>query len=137
MDPSFSLELINGATHIVGAFFLWHMAVYLVRETHRRRLKLRAWFFKLPVSMHFAVAILVFDFGVWMKAFVVWIWRMLGAAPFTLTVMTLLWIGSLIILIGGLCKIRAITKPDRGNGPWLLAAGAVVVFVVVTMVQRA
>lgn len=135
-DPSFSLEIINGASHVVGLIFLWHLGVYLVKETRRRRLGVRAWFFKLPVSMQFAVAIMVYDIGVWMKAFLIWSWRFLGAGPFSPAMMVALWVGSLIIVVGGFCKIRAITKPDRGNKPWLVAAAAVMIFVALTLLHR-
>ena len=136
-DPGFSLEIINGAGLIVGLFFIWHLARYLYIETKRRNLTLRAWLFKLPISMHFGVAILVYDIGVEIKTGVVWIWRAFyGAQQFNMPMLTALWIGSFIIVVGSLCKIRAITKPDRGDVPWLAAACAVALFVIVTVVQR-
>lgn len=136
-DPGFSLEIINGAAHIAGLFFLWHLGLYLYRETRRRHLSAKDWFFGLPVSMHLAVAILVCDIGVWLKAVVVWIWRAYyGAGQFSATMLAALWVGSLIIVVGSLCKIRAITRPDHGDGPWLIAAGAVAIFVMATIIHR-
>lgn len=137
LDPAFSLEIINGAGHIAGLFFLWHLGFYLCREAKRRHLNLGSWFSRLPISMHFAVAILIYDVGVWLKTFVIWVWRAFyGAGTFSGTMYTALWIGSLMIVVGSLCKIRAVTKPDHGDGPWLLAAGTVAIFIVVTVVHR-
>ena len=117
--------------------FLACMAVYLWRETARRGLGVRAWFLHMPPSMHLAIAIFVFDSGVWLRSAVIWGWRrFFGAGDFGAMQLSLLAYGGAVIVIGSLCKIRAITKPDYGNGPWLASAGAVALFLGVSLLFR-
>lgn len=126
---SFWLEMSNGASGLVEMMFMALMVRYLYLEAKRRRLRRRDWFFRMPPSMHLAIAILVFDLGVWMRSALIWVWRKFyGAGEFSTMQLMVLGVGSLIIIIGSLCKIRAVTKPDLGNSPWLIALGVVVVF---------
>ncbi len=136
-DPNFPLELLNGAGAIVEIFFIVFLVHYIWREMRRRELGLSAIPFGFPPSMNLAIAVLAFDCGVFIRTVVIWSWRrFFDAGDFGLIQITLLGIGSLIILIGGLCKIRAVSLPDRGHGPWLTAAAAIAVFVFVTIISR-
>ncbi len=129
VDPNVPLELLNGGGMVLAAFFLWWMTIYLLKESTRRKLRALDWFGRLPPSMHLAVAIFVFDFGVVIWLAVRWTWRMFyGAADFGEAQIILLGIGSVVVIIGALCKIRAITRPDHGNWPWLMALAALAVF---------
>ena len=137
VDPSLPLELLNGAGMVLETCFLSCMALYLFREVRRRQLSVRDWVFDLPPSMHLAVAIFVFDFGVCLRSAVIWIWRhFYKAGDFGLIQMSLLAYGGAIIVIGSLCKIRAITKPDFGNGPWLMSLAAMILFILATVTYR-
>lgn len=136
-DPNLPLELLNGAGVVLELCFLSWMAVYLWRETRRRHLGPRNWFFGLPPSMHLAVAIFVFDSGVWLRSSVIWAWRrFFGAGDFNATQLGILGFGGAVIVVGSLCKIRAITKPDYGDGPWLASAGAVALFLGASLIFR-
>lgn len=135
IDPNLPLELLNGAGMVLEFCFLSWVAVYLWRETRRRGLTWRDWFFRMPPSMHLAVAIMVFDGGVFMRSSVIWIWRRyLGAGDFSVLQLSLLGYGGMLIVVGSLCKIRAISKPDYGDGPWLISAGAVAAFLLATVI---
>lgn len=136
-DPGLPLELLNGAGVVLEFCFLSWMALYLWRESRRRNLKARDWLFRLPPSMHLAVAIFVFDSGVWLRSAVIWMWRrFFHAADFSALQLGLLGVGGFVLVVGSLCKIRAITKPDFGNGPWLMSAGAVILFFGASMLVR-
>jgi hypothetical protein len=137
IDPSLALELLNGAGAIIGISFLGLMARYLILESRRRHLRWRDWIFDLPPSMHLAVAIFVCDLGVSIRTSLIWYWRHFGDGNFTVGQMVTLGIGAAIIVIGSLCKIRSITKPDLGDGPWLLSLAAVVLFgLVIVLMAR-
>lgn len=128
VNPNIPLELLNGGGMVLAVFFLSWMAVYLFKESVRRKLGVRDWLGRLPPSMHLAVAIFVFDLGVVVFLAVVW-WRVFyAAADFSETQIVLLALGAVTIIVGALCKIRAITKPDHGNWPWLMALAALAVF---------
>src|SRR5271165_6552563 len=128
------LEILDGGGAILGFFYLVWAANYLRRETSRRHLGFSDWFNGLlPPSMHLVVAIFVFDLGVFIRTTVMWVWRMRGAKDFGPIEIGLLGFGGAVVIAGALCKIRAITKPDFGDGPWLAAAGAVALFVIATV----
>lgn len=138
IDPNLPLELLNGGGMVVELFFLIYMVQYLWKETTRRGLGVRTWLAgQLPPSMNFAVAVVVFDVGVWARSVDIWVWRrFFGAAPFNMTQIIILGLGALAILLGSLCKVRAITKPDYGNGPWMVALGSTAAFIAATLYFR-
>lgn len=132
------LELFNGISVILeGIFLLWGLR-YLYLETRRRGLRVRDWFlFRLPPSMNFIIAVLVFDVASWMRSLVVWSWRRIyNSGDFTQWHSGMLVAAGLIGFIGALCKIRAVTKPDYGDQPWLMCLALVVMFVALSIVVR-
>jgi hypothetical protein len=132
LDPSLTLEILNGVGVILAGCFLVFLTVYLAREHKARNLRLRDWFFRLPPSMHLVVAIYVFDLGVVVRAGVIWIWRrFFEGGSMSLMQLMLLLVGAVIIAIGSLCKIRAVSKPSFGNWPWLASLALVVAYLVV------
>jgi hypothetical protein len=136
-DPNLPLELLNGAGMVLEGVFLTLMLIYLWRETHRRGLTWRAWFGGLPPSMHFAVAVIVFDGGVLVRTAAVWVWRRFyGAGDFGAWFLAAIGLATLLIVVGSLCKIRAISRPDYGDGPWLLAVAAVMAFLLGSLYFR-
>lgn len=138
VDPNLPLELLNGGGMVVEFFFLGWMIRYLWNETTRRKLTWRTWLAgHLPPSMNFAVSVIVFDIGVWIRSVDIWVWRrFFGAADFNQPMILILAGGAVAILLGSLCKVRAITKPDFGNVPWLVSAGATAVFVAASVIFR-
>lgn len=135
IDPALPLELLNGAGMVLEFCFLSLMALYLWKETRRRNLGFFEWSHgHLPPSMNFAIAVMVCDGGVWVRAVVIWAWRRIfGGGDFSNWQAAALAFGALLIVTGSLCKIRAISKPEYGNMPWVLAAVATVIFVTASM----
>jgi hypothetical protein len=138
MNPGVPLELLNGNTMLLDGGFLLLIGVYLARETIRRSLRVSDWLMlRLPVSMHFAVAVAVHDCHTFGKSALIWHWRRFGhAAPFEAWQVSALAALGVLGLVGGLCKIRAISKPDYGDGPWLAAVGIAAAFTLVSLIWR-
>lgn len=132
-DYRLLLEILNGGAITPELMWLVLLSVYLVREAKRRGLHFLDWF-HLPPSMNLILAIYICDLGVVMRSVTVWTWRRFGsAADFTLMQSWLLIIGGGLIVLGTLCKIRAITAPDHGDGPWFVA-GALTLLVAAILV---
>lgn len=119
-DTHIFLELLNGSAITPELLWLAMIGIYLSKEAKRRGLHALDWF-KLPPSMDFMLAIFISDLGIWLKALVVWLWRRRGAGPFTEMDIALLIVAGVLIIFGALCKIRALTSPDHGRNPWLIA----------------
>lgn len=139
LDPRLPLELLNGAGMIVDGIFLAWGVVYLRREATRRYGSTPFWEFVLrtPPHMNFIVAVLVHDAGVWLRSLVIWSWRRFsGGGDFTVAQAGLLAAGALLIVVGGLCKIRAVTKPDYGDAPWLTCLYLLAIFLAGSLVSR-
>lgn len=138
IDPNLPMELLNGSGMVVELCFLICMARYLWVETRKRGFGVREWLtLQLPPSMNFVVAVMVFDSGVWIRSSLIWSWRrFFHGAPFNSVQVIVLGFGAVALIFGSLCKIRSITKPDLGNGPWLISAGLTALFVVVTVVSH-
>lgn len=134
MNTAFFLEILNGGAVTPELIWLCIITVYLVKESHRRGLHPLDWF-HLPPSMNLIVAIWIFDAAIATRSWVVWAWRRFdGGGEFAMWHLTALTVSGLFILVGTLCKIRAWTHPDYGNGPWLAACGATVLSIVALVV---
>lgn len=130
-DYRLMLEILNGGAISPEAIWLALLTVYLVKESKRRGLYAMDWL-HLPPSMNLILAIYISDAGVTMRSVTVWWWRVTGSGEFSLLQSWLLVIGGALIVIGTLCKIRAITAPDHGDGPWFVA-GVITLLVVCLM----
>jgi hypothetical protein len=134
IDAPFFLEILNGGAITPELLWLILLARYLIAEARRRGLHGLAWF-HLPPSMNLIVAIFICDAGVCLRSMTIWSWRrVFGAGDFSAVQSGLLIVGGALIVIGYLCKIRAVTEPDQGNGPWLRAAtltGAAIILLLV------
>lgn len=133
------LELLSGAGFLLEIFFLFVLAQYLRRECIRRGLgKIDMMMMRFPPSMNLAVALLTCDVGVTIRSFVIWEWRTFGGAysSFHPAEIIGLAFGGLLIIIGGLCKIRSVTQPDMGSWPWVASLAAVSLFAIVTLALR-
>jgi hypothetical protein len=132
------LELFNGSEVILkGIFMLWALR-YLWLETRRRGLHFIDWFrFRLPPSMGFIIAVIVSDSSEWLRSAAIWVWRRFyhGGELVPWQIAALLTAGFIGIL-GGLCKIRSVTKPDYGDEPWLVCLAMVLVFVAISLLSR-
>lgn len=126
---------LNGAGAVLGGFLLGILSLYLIKEHRRRELRLHQWWFKLPPSMHFAIATYIFVAGTSLRFGAIWLWREFGASPtFGGYSFGALVAGGVLSCIGALCMIRSLSKPDYGDGPWMLAAAAVFFFLFVSSV---
>lgn len=134
-DPSLMLELINGGAMVLSMFFLVFLGMYLWREVRARKLTLNDWVHgRFPVSINLAIAILVFDFGALIRAHVIWVWRSFyGAEDFGSIQAISLTIGAAFMVVGALCKIRAVTRLTFGDWPWLASAVTALVFLSTTI----
>jgi hypothetical protein len=130
MNTEFFLEILNGGAVTPELIWLGILSVYLSRESRRRGLRWFDWF-HLPPSMNLMLAIFIFDSAIVGRSWVVWAWRRFdGGGDFAAWHVTALIITGFFILAGTLCKIRAMTYPDLGNGPWLAATTVTVVSIV-------
>jgi len=137
IDAAVPLELLNGMGMVLSAIFLVLMVWYLWKETRRRKLPLSRWFFRLPPSMHFAVAITVYVFGVMLRTSAAWCWRRFGhGGEIGVLTFAMFGISAVIIAVGAICQIRAVSKPNWGDGPWLLSTAAVIGFVMADLYFR-
>lgn len=129
------LELLNGAAIVPGFIVIGLLFRYLVKEAQRRGLHGLDWR-HFPPSMNLVLAMFIFVVAVWGEKVFKWGWRFFGAKDFGagLTVF-LIFFGSFVV-IGSLCKIRALTRPDFGDGPWLISASLSAVAIVALVVFR-
>jgi small-conductance mechanosensitive channel len=74
--------------------------------------------------MNLVFAIFVFDIGSCTRSIASWSWRHFYGTDTANTQINLMWaFGGILVIVGALCKIRALTYPDHGNRPWLASAG--------------
>lgn len=132
VNPVQALEWLNGGGLVLAVSFLFLISLYLFKESRRRKLTPLDWLHgKIPPNMHFAVAIAVCDAGIGMRSGLIWGWRKFFAGgPFGKFGITMLAISAALIAIGFVCKIRSISRPDWGDGPWLAAVAALAVFLI-------
>lgn len=125
MSSTLFLEILNGGAVTPELVCLVLLTIYLSKEAKRRGLRRRDWF-KLPPSMNLILAMFVYDIGVFIRSVSVWAWRRFsgGVGDFDGIEGLALVIGGALIVIGSLCKIRALTRPDHGDAPWLAASAA-------------
>lgn len=123
---NFFLQILNGSAVAPEVLWLVLLAVYLSRESRRRGLRWFNWF-ALPPSMNLMLAIFIFDAAILTRTTVIWAWRRFDlAGQFGPAQATVLIVSGSFVLIGSLCKIRAMTHPDFGNWPWLAATAITV-----------
>jgi hypothetical protein len=135
-DHALFLEILNGAAVTPELICLAMLAVYLCRESRRRGLHALDWF-RLPPSMNLVLAMFIFDAGVWLRSLTIWIWRrFFGAGDFSAVQTSILIIGGALIVVGSLCKVRALTHPDHGAVPWFASAYVTAVAIVVLLLFR-
>lgn len=122
-SDAFFLEILNGAAVTPEAIVLVLLIVYLAKESRRRGLRALDWF-HLPPSMALMLAVLIFDAGVSLRSETIWEWRHFGNGPFSRVEVGALIVGAALIVVGALCMIRALTRPDHGDRPWLASTAA-------------
>lgn len=134
MNTAFFLEILNGGAVTPELIWLCIITVYLARESSRRGLHPLDWF-HLPPSMNLILAVFIFDAAIVGRSWVIWAWRRFdGGTEFAPWHVIALIITGLMILAGTLCKIRAMTHPDLGNGPWYVACGATALGIVALII---
>jgi hypothetical protein len=138
VNTSILLELFNGSDAILRSIFMLWALRYLWVETRRRSLGFADWvFFKLPPSMGFIIAVIVSDVSVWLRDITIWAWRRFYYAnAFDSWQLGSLLIAGTIGVVGGLCKIRSVTRPDYGDGPWLSCLALVLAFIVASLISK-
>lgn len=125
-------ELLNGSSVAPILLLQAWMVRYLAIEARKRGLRWWSWL-RLPAHMDLVLAMFVFDAGVLARSFVSWAWRFFGSADFSAAEAAGLVAGGALIALGALCKIRALTRPDSGNGPWLASAAVTALAVAVLL----
>lgn len=116
------LELLNGGAITPEIICLVLLGRYLVNESKRRGLRAFDWL-KLPPSMNLILAVFISDLGVFLRSATVWHWRHFTRAPdFTGPETFIMMIGAVLVVLGPLCKVRALTEPDFGRRPWVTSA---------------
>lgn len=127
------LELLNGAAIVPGIILIALHFRYLVKEAHRRGL--RGWaILRYPPSMSLMLSAFILIVALWGEKGSKWLWRFLGAGPLGISLTSALTFFGTIIVVGMLCKIRALTYPDSGNKPWLISSALTIVAVVLLLV---
>lgn len=121
MNSDLLLELLNGAAFTPELLCLAILANYLAREARDRGLRWFDWF-HLPANMDLVLAVLICDFGLFARTTITWAWRFFGMGDFNAAQVAGLVGGGVFITLGFLCKIRALTRPDYGNGPWIVSS---------------
>lgn len=125
---NYLLQILNGSAVLPELIWITLLSIYLSKESKRRGLHWFNWF-ALPASMNLMLAIFIYDFAILIRTIVIWAWRRFDlAAQFGPSQQIVLIAAGSLVLIGALCKIRAWTHPDYGNGPWL-AATAITILV--------
>lgn len=133
MSAADLFELLNGSSVAPILLLQVLLSRYLAIEARKRGLRWWGWH-RLPPDMDLVLAMFVFDAGVLARSFVSWAWRFFGAQDLASAESAGLVAGAFLIAVGALCKIRALTRPEYGNGPWLAASAATAVVVVVLLV---
>jgi len=113
------LAALNAAALVPAVVFLILASRYLIRESTRRGLHPLNWF-NLPHSMNLALAMVIFDIFVILRLGTTVLWYMIGQKILPIELMFLVSI--IGIIVGLLCKIRALTEPEYGRLPWLGSA---------------
>ena|ERR1700679_972380 len=125
------LELLNGAGVAPEVICLALLAVYISKESRRRGLRWFHWL-RLPPSMNLVLAIFIFDSGAVFRSLASWERRRFHDYTEFVSLLTtpLVVIGSILVVTGALCQIRALTSPDHGDGPWVASAVATIAVMV-------
>lgn len=122
------LESLNGAAIFTGLIVLIWLGRYFRKEAIRRGLRPYDWL-KLPPSMNLALAMFIFDAAISFRLATTVIWYAIGEK--LIPIQTLFIVAILGIIVGWLCKIKALTEPEYGKLPWILSmilTAALVVF---------
>lgn len=121
MNPDLLLELLNGSAFTPELLCLAVLANYLAREARDRGLRWYDWG-HLPLNMDLILAVFICDFGLFVRTAITVAWRFFGMGDFNAAQVAGLVGGGIFITLGFLCKIRALTRPDYGNRPWIISA---------------
>lgn len=116
------LELLNGSSITPSLLLMGVLTHYLSRQSRERNLRWFDWY-RLPADMDLILAMFICDFGWFARSAITWGWRFFGMGDFNAAQVAGLTGGGVIVALGLLCKIRALTRPDYGDGPWLVSMG--------------
>jgi hypothetical protein len=129
MSSNILLEVLNGSAITPELLLLLILTRYLMRTSREYGLSPLDWF-HLPPHMDLILAMFICDIGLFARSVITWAWRFFGEGDFNSAQAAGLIAGGLLITIGLLCKIRALTYPNDGNTPWLLATAVTIVMTV-------
>lgn len=143
-DPAFELELLNGDTLIVKVVFLFCITWYVRQLLRGKSGWIKDWYhLKLEDNVNFAIAVFVADLGVCVRAEAIWFWRrFMGGGEMPLWLLMQLWIGGVLIIMGGLCEIRTTSIPiripytNRIVRPWAATTAVIAVFTAASIYFR-
>jgi hypothetical protein len=109
------VDPINSASMVISLFVIVFLGSYLFRETGARGGNWLSIWRRLPPSMGLAVAFLAFVTGAFLRSRFFDDYRGVIA-------------GGVLMIVGGLCIIRAATRPSYGNWPWVFTLVATIGF---------
>jgi hypothetical protein len=124
MQEEKMLQALNGAAMLPALACLVLLSLYLCREARRRGLRSMDWI-RLPPSMNLVLAMFVFDVGVCLRVMAGWLFYLTGQSVRPLE--HLFSVAIFLIIVGLLCKIRALTEPDYGKAPWFIVSALTVI----------
>lgn len=139
------LEVMNGSAIVPGLICIGLLVRYLINDIRRRRLADReqrrvqgVTLLHLPPGMDLVLAFAFLAFAVWGEKVLKWVWRrFLGGDDIgAITETTAMVIFGGMVSLALLCVIRALTRPDHGNGPWFLSAVLTVLGFVILLATR-
>jgi hypothetical protein len=109
------VDPINSASMMISLFVIVFLGSYLFRETGARGGNWLAIWRRLPPSMGLAVAFLTFVTGAFLRS------RFFDDYRGVIS-------GGVLMIVGGLCIIRAATRTSYGNWPWVFTLVATIGF---------
>lgn len=124
-------ELINGLITINLLFLIAMFLFHFHAEFTRREL---TWYFALVGLPSVAIVAAMF---VEKAGMLTMIWaQYIGSPPFTGLEIAVLIIGSMFTLLGLQWTIAILSRQRFGNGPWLIAVGVSLCYVVLSLLLR-
>jgi hypothetical protein len=119
----FALEVVNGATVILGCFLIAWLSFHLYDMIHARgEVRIKSVLLGVAGGVSLAGYLLIEQVGIVLNRLMIWLWRMSGAAiPFTDAQDTTFGLGAFLIGVGILLMIRLLSRPRFGEWPWIIA----------------
>lgn len=132
MNPSFTLELINGNWGIAAFALMVICMLYLKHELTARHILPFGDRTRLTDGIKIAMAIFTMSSGIFIRSLETWRWRLFGGD------LDQLWliVGGTLAVVGFLCLIREMSGPLFGRAPWLCTLAVMVLYSLISAIHR-